>query len=66
MDDDSSHTFDLWEMYDSLKQEFSEKEDIINTLCVCGSNDIYEIDSMNVSVAAGILIFEAKRQRKLH
>ncbi|MBE9490986.1 MAG: RNA methyltransferase, partial [Bacteroidetes bacterium] len=23
-----------------------------------------EIDSMNVSVAAGILIFEAKRQRK--
>ena len=25
-----------------------------------------EIDSMNVSVAAGILIFEAKRQRNFH
>jgi len=56
MDDDSSHTFDLWEMYDSLKQEFSEKEDIINTLCVCGSNDIYEIDSMNVCKLCGNII----------
>lgn len=40
--------FDLWDIYDSLKKEFSEEDTKEKTLCKCGSNTILEIDSMNV------------------
>tara|TARA_B110001450_G_scaffold91740_1_gene86983 strand:- start:5207 stop:6169 length:963 start_codon:yes stop_codon:yes gene_type:complete len=40
--------FDLWDIYDSLKKEFSSGEDKKISLCNCGSNNIIEIDSMNV------------------
>jgi len=44
----SDNTFDLWDIYDSLKKEFSNSEDENKSICQCGSNNIVEIDSMNI------------------
>jgi len=41
-------SFDLWNLYDTLKNELNEKDDNIKTLCSCGSNKVFEIDSMNI------------------
>ena len=40
--------FNLWDVYDSIKNEFKEVNTDIKGLCICGSSDIAEIDSMNV------------------
>ena len=40
--------FNLWDVYDSIKNEFKEVNTGIKPLCICGSSDTSEIDSMNV------------------
>ena len=40
--------FNLWDVYDSIKNEFKEVNTDVKPLCICGSSDTSEIDSMNV------------------
>lgn len=47
MSNNNSDIFDLWELYDSLKEDLDDKIQV-SSICLCGSNKIVEIDSMNV------------------
>ena len=44
----SDNTFDLWDIYDSLKKELENSEEENKSICQCGSNNVVEIDSMNI------------------
>ena len=48
--------FDLWDIYNSIKNEFNDIEVQKKTLCNCGSNEINEIDSMNICAKCNSII----------
>lgn len=48
--------FDLWDIFNSIKDEFVNENSINKTLCQCGSNEIIEIESMNICVKCNAII----------
>lgn len=48
--------FDLWDIYNSIKDEFANENYINKTLCQCGSNEIIEIESMNICAKCNSII----------
>lgn len=48
--------FDLWDIYNSIKDEFASENYITKTLCHCGSNEIIEIESMNICAKCNAII----------
>ena len=48
--------FDLWDIYNSIKDEFASENYITKTLCQCGSNEIIEIESMNICAKCNSII----------
>jgi len=48
--------FDLWDIYNSIKDEFANEKYVTKTLCECGSNEIVEIESMCVCIKCNSII----------
>jgi transcription initiation factor TFIIB len=48
--------FDLWDIYDSIKNELNNINQEKKTVCQCGSNEIDEIDSLNVCAKCNAII----------
>jgi transcription initiation factor TFIIB len=48
--------FDLWDIYNSIKNELNDVDNEKKSLCHCGSNEINEIESMNVCAKCNAII----------
>tara|TARA_B110000259_G_C14018913_1_gene402349 strand:+ start:1045 stop:1998 length:954 start_codon:yes stop_codon:yes gene_type:complete len=48
--------FDLWDIYNSIKDEFASENYITTTLCECGSNETIEIESLTICVKCNSII----------
>lgn len=48
--------FDLWDIYNSIKDEFDTENYITKTLCDCGSNETTEIESLTICVKCNSII----------